>query len=95
MDTQNTQGFGERPDFIWQLQEAKAMLSAVIKKTQKRPQIITVSGKNTAVILSFEQYRKLTCSGQNLFQFIQNSPLRDIELELPRRLPEGMRGVDL
>jgi prevent-host-death family protein len=79
----------------WQLQEAKAMFSEVIKEADLRPQIITVRGRETAVILSFEEYKKLTSPRQTLFEFIQNSPLRDIELELPRRRSEKMREVSL
>ena len=79
----------------WQLQEAKAMLSEVIKEAVLKPQIITVHGKETAVILSYEEFKKLSNPGQTLYEFIQNSPLRDIKLELPKRLPEKMRKVEL
>ena len=77
----------------WQLQEAKAMFSEVIKAATVKPQIITVRGKETAVILSIGEYKKLVSPRQTLFEFIQNSPLRDLELELPRRQPENMREV--
>jgi prevent-host-death family protein len=79
----------------WQLQEAKAMFSEVIKAAVLSPQVITVHGKETAVILSFEEYQKLSRSGQTLFEFIQNSPLRDQKLELPKRQSEKMRSVSL
>jgi len=79
----------------WQLQEAKAMLSEVIKTAALSPQIITVRGKESAVILSFAEYQKLTAPRQSLFEFIQNSPLRNLDLELPERLPEHMREVSL
>jgi prevent-host-death family protein len=79
----------------WQVQEAKAMLSEVIKATAVKPQIVTVRGKETAVILSFEEYQKLVRPRQTLFEFIQSSPLRDLELELPKRLPEKMREIRL
>jgi len=79
----------------WQLQEAKAMLSEVIKAADFKPQIITVRGKETAVILSYCEYKKLTRPAQTLFEFIQNSPLRDFELELPQRHPEKMRDIRL
>ena len=79
----------------WQIQEAKAMLSQVIKAAGAKPQIITVHGKETAVILSFVEYQKLARPRQTLFDFIQNSPLRDFDLELPKRLPEKMRNIDL
>ena len=79
----------------WQLQEAKAMFSEVIKAPALNPQIITVHGKETAVILSIEEYEKLAGPRLTLFEFIQNSPLRDLELELPKRQPEKIREVNL
>jgi prevent-host-death family protein len=79
----------------WQLQEAKAMFSEVVKEADLKPQIITVRGKETAVILSYEEYKKLASPRQTLFEFIQSSPLRDIELNLPPRKAEKMREVAL
>jgi prevent-host-death family protein len=79
----------------WQLQEAKAMFSEVIKAANNKPQIITVHGKETAVILSYEEYKKLSSPRQTLYEFIQNSPLKDVELEIPKRPPERTRTVNL
>jgi antitoxin Phd len=79
----------------WQLQEAKAMFSEVVKASQANPQIITVHGKETAVILSIKEYKRLAGPNLSLYEFIQNSPLRDLSLELPRRLPEKYREVNL
>ena len=79
----------------WQLQEAKAMLSEVIKASVRRPQVISVRGKETAVVLSIGDYQKLVRPRQTFFEFIQASPLRDLSLELPPRLPEKMRDIDL
>ena len=79
----------------WQLQEAKAMFSEVIKEAEFKPQIITIRGKETAVILSIGEYKKLAHPKQTLFEFIRSSPLRDLELELPDRQPEKMREVFL
>jgi prevent-host-death family protein len=79
----------------WQLQEAKAMLSEVIKASGIKPQVITVRGKETAVILSIEYYKKLTKPKQTLYEFIQSSPLRNFEIEWPGRLPENMREISL
>jgi prevent-host-death family protein len=79
----------------WQLQEAKAMFSEVIKASAAKPQIITVRGKETAVIISIVEYKKLVRPRQTFFEFIQDSPLRDLEFELPPRLPENMREINL
>jgi prevent-host-death family protein len=78
----------------WQLQEAKAMFSAVIKSAAEQPQIITVRGEETAVVLSMEEYKRLTPKKQSIVEFFQNSPWADVELELPERLPEEMREID-
>ena len=87
-----TQG---KKKIAWQVQEAKAMLSEVIKAAEAKPQTITIRGKETAVVLSIEEYRRLVRPKQTLFEFIQNSPLRDSALELPPRLPEKMRDINL
>ncbi|MDR3172887.1 MAG: type II toxin-antitoxin system Phd/YefM family antitoxin, partial [Treponema sp.] len=40
---------------IWQLQEAKAMLSEVVRSAAQEPQIITVRGEEKAVVLSMDE----------------------------------------
>jgi prevent-host-death family protein len=82
-------------DIIWQLQEAKAMFSEVIKAAAFKPQTITVHGKETAVILSFEEYKRLAGPRQTLYEFVQSSPLRNTNLALPKRLPEKTREIRL
>jgi prevent-host-death family protein len=80
----------------WQLQDAKAKFSEVIKSAAKAPQVITVRGEETAVIISMDKYRKLTQPMQTLWEFFQNSPLRDVELEMPDRGgPGDWRDIDL
>ena len=93
--TINTHKKTDRKNGYWQLQEAKAMFSEVIKAAAIRPQNITVRGKETAVILSTEEYKKITRPRQSLYEFIQSSPLCNFELELPKRLPEQMREINL
>ena len=89
----NTQSKIKRKNVVWQVQEAKAMFSEVIKAAAAKPQTITVRGKEAAVILSIEEYKRLVRPKQTLFEFIQNSPFRNLELELPQRLPEKMREI--
>jgi prevent-host-death family protein len=80
----------------WQLQKAKAMLSEVVRSAAREPQIITVRGEEKAVILSMDEYKKLSKPDKpTLFEFFQNSPWRDIELELPERRIEPMRDINL
>jgi len=71
------------------------MFSEVIKTSLLTPQTITVHGKPTAVILSFEEYKKLITPKQSIFEFFQNSPLYGVELELPPREVEEPRELFL
>jgi prevent-host-death family protein len=48
----------------WQLQDAKAQFSRVVRDAKKGPQIITVHGEEVAVIESIEDYRKRTGAGK-------------------------------
>jgi prevent-host-death family protein len=82
-------------DIIWQLQEAKAMFSEVVKAATLKPQTITVRGKETAVILSIDEYKRLVAPRQTLYEFVQSSPLQNTNLALPKRLPEKMREIRL
>lgn len=79
----------------WQLQEAKAQLSEVVKRAEREgPQEITVHGTPTAVILSASDYAKLVKRRPGLVELIARSPLKGVELDLTRdrRAP---RDVDL
>ena len=73
----------------WQLQEAKNRLSQVVNQAvHDGPQIITVHGKPAAIVLSIEEYQRLTCHPTKLTEFFIASPLYDVVLDLER-------GVDL
>jgi prevent-host-death family protein len=78
----------------WQLQEAKAMLSEVIKSAVREPQIITVRGEEKAVVFSMDEYRKLTRPKGNFVEFMQNSPFAGVELDLERDKSCEMREID-
>ena len=80
---------------FWQLQEAKAMLSEVVRSANHEPQIITVHGRETVVVLSIENYRKLLSPRKNLVSFLEKSPWASIDLELPERPNESMREINL
>ncbi|MDR2176518.1 MAG: type II toxin-antitoxin system prevent-host-death family antitoxin [Treponema sp.] len=82
-------------DTTWQLQEAKAMLSEVVRSAAREPQIITIRGEEKAVVLSMDEYKKLNPPKKpTLFEFFQNSPWKDVELELPERRIEPMRDIN-
>ncbi|KPV44307.1 type II toxin-antitoxin system Phd/YefM family antitoxin [Alicyclobacillus ferrooxydans] len=69
----------------WQLQEAKNRLSQLIKEiAHDGPQIITVRGKPAAVLLSVEEYQRLTSPRTKLTDFFRESPLCSEELDLER-----------
>ena len=82
-------------DREWQLQEAKNRLSQVVDLAlHDGPQTITLRGKPSAVVVSFDDYRKLTLPRTGLTQFFRQSPLCDIELDFSRR-DDPSREVDL
>ncbi|HXC40530.1 MAG TPA: type II toxin-antitoxin system Phd/YefM family antitoxin [Burkholderiales bacterium] len=72
----------------WQMQEAKARLSEVVKLAESEgPQEITLHGRPVAVVLSRTEYESLSGNGQSLVEFIRKSPLygvEDIEFERDR-----------
>jgi prevent-host-death family protein len=70
----------------WQLQEAKARFSEVIKKAAKEgPQAITVHGESTAVVLSRAEYERLKQQKVSLVEFMRKSPLHGVGLKLVRK----------
>jgi len=81
----------------WQLQEAKARLSELVKRAQTDgPQHVTVHGRECVVIVSEQDYARLVGaqSGKLLVELLSGSPLADIEIEhAPVKGP--VRAVDL
>lgn len=70
----------------WQLQEAKNKLSRVVEQARSEgPQTITLRGEPAAVVLSFEEFRRLTRPEGSLSRFFRSSPLVGEELDLTRR----------
>jgi len=79
----------------WQLQDAKAHLSELVKKASSgAPQEITLRGKPTVVVLSTQQYKKLKKPKQKLTSFLRQSPLAGVDLELERD-NSFMRDIEL
>jgi prevent-host-death family protein len=72
-------------DREWQLQEAKNRLSQVLDSAlHDGPQTITLRGKPAAVLVSFEEFKKLAQPRTSLSQFFKQSPLSDLELDISR-----------
>ena len=69
----------------WQLQEAKARLSEVVKSSaQEGPQEISVRGEAAVVVLSKSDYERLRKAKPSLVDFLRRSPLARQRLELER-----------
>jgi antitoxin Phd len=72
----------------WQLQEAKAQFSAVVRQAEMQgPQHISVRGKPTAVVLSQQEYRRLQALARkpSFTQLMRKSPLVGLELDVTRQ----------
>jgi prevent-host-death family protein len=70
---------------VWQLQEAKNKLSEVVEEALRHgPQVITRRGKETAILLSYADYRKMVLKQKRLTEFFRESPLVGVELDLAR-----------
>jgi hypothetical protein len=63
----------------WQMQEAKARLSEVVKTAQSEPQKITMHGQSVAVFISQSMYQRLTNNQLTLTEFLTNSPFFGME----------------
>ena len=69
----------------WQLQDAKARLSEVIRQAStKGPQAITVRGHREVIVLSAKDYQKLSSSKSSFLEFVNQSPLKGIHLKTTR-----------
>lgn len=75
----------------WQLQEAKAHFSELIRECAlKGPQIVTVRGKEEAIVISKQDYDKLVNPADLSFlEFINQSPLKGITLDISRNKDLG------
>jgi prevent-host-death family protein len=64
----------------WQMQDAKARLSEVIKLAEHDgPQEITLHGRPVAVLLSRSEFEKLSGRNQSFVEFMQRSPLHGLD----------------
>ena len=78
----------------WQMQEAKARLSEVVKKAEAEgPQEITLHGHSVAVMVSRAEFDRLAGTGESLVAFMRRSPLYgadDVRIERDRSLVREM-----
>lgn len=62
----------------WQLQEAKAKLSELIRRAaEEGPQTVTYRGSEKAVVLSVEDYRHLVAARPSLTDYLLTGPTLD------------------
>ncbi len=76
----------------WQLQQAKNQLSEVVRKAQSEgPQIITLHGKDAAVVVSAKEFGGFSRRKGSLLDFFRESPLTGIELNVTRSKDTGRK----
>ena len=67
------------PMQTWQMQDAKARMSELVKSAQSQPQDITVHGKSVAVVVSRSTFDRLSQAQGSLVDFMRLSPLVDAD----------------
>lgn len=68
----------------WTVASAKARLSQVIERAQSSPQTITRNGKPSVVVVSAEEWERKTARKGTLAEFLLDSPLRGLDLDVER-----------
>ncbi|SLM29667.1 conserved hypothetical protein [Desulfamplus magnetovallimortis] len=69
----------------WQLQDAKNKFSNLVETVQKKgPQIVTKHGKEAVVVISINEYKRLTKPSTTLVEFFKNSPLAEENIDFSR-----------
>lgn len=82
----------------WKLEDARNRFSEVVRRAMdQEPQLVTRHGREAAVVIGVEEYRRLTAP-RNLLDFLQDSPFAEVvtegELDLERS-EEHDRDVEL
>lgn len=81
---------------VWQVQEAKNCFSELVDEAIAHgPQVITRRGKETAVLLSYDEFRKLSAPPMKLSEFFRNSLMAEADLEITRDTSSQRAGIDL
>lgn len=79
----------------WKLEDAKNQFSRLVRRAMAgEPQRVTRRGRDAVVVISAEEYDRLTRPPLGLIEFLERSPLADVELDLSRPRDLG-RHVDL
>ncbi|MBA2322598.1 MAG: type II toxin-antitoxin system Phd/YefM family antitoxin [Pseudonocardiales bacterium] len=76
----------------WKLEDAKNQFSRVVREAlMGKPQRVTRGGRDAVVIVSAEEYDRLTRATVDLVDFLRESPLAEVELDLERSRELGRR----
>lgn len=79
----------------WTVAEAKAKFSELIDRAREQgPQVVTRSGKRTAIVVSADEWDQRVKPKTSLLEFFMSSPLRGSNLKI-RRSRERPRKIDL
>jgi prevent-host-death family protein len=80
----------------WQLQDAKQRFSELVRDTlEKGPQVVTRHGEEVVVVVSSEEFKRLTGKKQSFKEFLLSGPdFDELHLEL-KRIRDMPRPVDL
>jgi prevent-host-death family protein len=82
----------------WRLQDAKNNLSKVIQRARSEgPQTVTLRGERAAVVLSAEDYDRLSGKKKSLAEYLLIGPVWDDDFteEVNRRSDTMIRDIDL
>ena len=81
----------------WQMQDAKARLSEVVKRAERDgPQDITLHGRSVAVVVSRDRFDQLSGQAASVVDFMQASPLAGLDDDLAFARDPGLtRDLDL
>ncbi|MBI5273826.1 MAG: type II toxin-antitoxin system Phd/YefM family antitoxin [Chlamydiales bacterium] len=75
---------------VWQLQEAKTRFSQLVKEVEQDGyHTITRNGIPVVVVMSKEEFDKISILKGPLLEFFQEAPLSDLDLDLERNKDLG------
>lgn len=78
---------------VWNLADAEAHLGEIIELASTQgPQLISRRGEPAAVLLSVQEYDRLSQPRPSFKEYLSSGPLGDLEIE---RLNTGWREIDL
>jgi len=74
----------------WQIQEAKNRLSELVRKARSEgPQVITLHGRDTVVVLAASEFKSMAPQRGSLAEFLRKSPLAGVALDVRRSSDTG------